>query len=141
MKLLQDYSYYLRIERAMSQNTVASYCSDVTSLLSWSDLPAHKIGTDDIYSYMFFRKDLSKRSHARLLSSFRSFFGWLVVEGVIEDNPCDGIEMPKLGVYLPDVLSVEEVEAVIDAVDVSKWTGRHCGLRFPDFILRMNSFA
>ncbi len=83
---------------------------------------------------------LSKRSQARLLSSLRSFFDWLILEGERNDNPCDRIDAPKLGRYLPEVLSVEEVAAILDSVDTNAgWTGLRdraileilygCGLR------------
>ena len=83
---------------------------------------------------------LSKRSQARLLSSLRSFFDWLILEGERPDNPCDRIEAPKLGRYLPEVLSVEEVTAILESVDTARgWTGLRdraileilygCGLR------------
>jgi integrase/recombinase XerD len=63
---------------------------------------------------------LSKRSQARLLSSLRSFFDWLILEGERPDNPCDRIESPKLGRYLPEVLSIEEVTAILESVDTRR---------------------
>ena len=60
-------------------------------------------------------ENISKRSQARILSSLKSFCTWLVIEGVIKDNPCDKVDAPKLGRYLPDVLSVEEVQRMMDA--------------------------
>ena len=123
MKLVKDYSNYLRIERAMSQNTVASYCSDVAKFLEHFDAPAARLTSEDIEEYVASCPKLSPRSQARLLSALRSFFGWLVLEGMIRDNPCDKVDMPKLGRYLPDVLSEEEVTAIIDSVDRSTWQG------------------
>ena len=63
---------------------------------------------------------LSKRSQARILSSLRSFFDWLILEGERPDNPCDRVEAPKLGRYLPAVLSVEEVTAILESVDTTR---------------------
>ena len=98
-KLLKAYRYYLRVERKMSPNTMASYCSDVAE-------------------YLASRADkVSKRSQSRQLSSLRSFFDWLVLEGMRSDNPCDAVDHPKLGRYLPEVLSVEEVTSIIEGVD------------------------
>ena len=122
MKLLKDYKNYLRIERAMSQNTVASYCSDVEKFLKSLDGPAEHADAEDINSYITSR-NMARRSQARLLSSLRSFFGWMVLEGLISDNPCDRVDMPKLGRYLPDVLSEDEVGAIIDSVNLSSWQG------------------
>ena len=122
MQLLKDYKNYLRIERAMSQNTVASYCSDVEKFLKFLNGPAEHADAEDINSYITSR-NMARRSQARLLSSLRSFFGWMVLEGLISDNPCDRVDMPKLGRYLPDVLSEDEVAAIIDSVDLSSWQG------------------
>ena len=122
MKLLKDYKDYLRIERAMSQNTVASYCSDVEKFLLSLNGSPERADAEDINTYLISRR-LARRSQARLLSSLRSFFGWMVLEGLITDNPCDRVDMPKLGRYLPDVLSVDEVSAIIGSVDLSSWQG------------------
>ena len=118
--LLSDYNYYLRIERKMSPNTVASYCSDVSEFLQNSGSDPVKASTDDIIGYLSSRAgELSKRSQARVLSALRSFFDWTVLEGLRKDNPCDNVDSPKLGRYLPAVLSVEEVDRIIASVDDS----------------------
>ena len=166
-RILQDYRYYLRMERRLSPNTVAAYGRDVAELLAALGLAPRAVRTEDIERYLACRaggdsrsepgmtgkeapgmttkepetpKALSKRSQARLLSSLRSFFDWLILEGERKDNPCDRIDAPKLGRYLPEVLSVEEVENILDSVDVNAgWTGLRdraileilygCGLR------------
>ena len=143
-RLLSDYEYYLRIERAMSPNTVASYCSDVKKFAEFHNDALEKADPDAVISYLSSRKKLSERSQARLLSSLRSFYDWLVLEKVIEENPCDKVDMPKLGVYLPTVLSVEEVEAIIDSVQREDWFGLRdkailevlygCGLRVSETV-------
>jgi len=143
-KILDDYQSYLKIERSMSRNTVASYCSDIEKLMKACPCSPDLIDADDIIGYIQNRKEISKRSQARLLSSFRSFFGWMVLEGMIKDNPCDKIDSPKLGRYLPDVLSVEEVSSIIDSVDTSSWIGIRdkailetlygCGLRVSEAV-------
>ena len=137
--MIKDYRRYLIIERAMSQNTVASYCSDVEKFLAAYGGRAEDAGSADIEDYLSTRRQLSERSQARLVSSLRSFFDWMVKEGYISDNPCDRVEAPKLGVYLPSVLSEEEVDRIIRCVDTSSWMGKRdraileilygCGLR------------
>lgn len=137
MALLDDYKYFLSLEKGMSRNTVSSYCSDVEDFLSRGNDPL-SVTQEGIISYLSSR-EISKRSQARLLSSLRSLFGYLVMENLRKDNPCDGIETPKIGRYLPEVLSVEEVEAVLDSVNTSTWSGLRdrailevlygCGLR------------
>ena len=144
MQVLKDYNYYLRIERAMSPNTVASYCSDVEFFLIQCKTPLAEIQPEDILEFLVSRDFISKRSQARLLSSLRSFCTWLVLEGILKDNPCDKVDSPKLGKYLPSVLSVDEVEAIIGAVDTSTWAGLRdkallevlygCGLRVSEAV-------
>ena len=123
-RFLADYSYYLRIERRMSPNTVSAYVSDISSFLDSTGLDAKSVNSGDIVDYVASRgQSLSKRSQARLLSSFRSFFDWLILEGERAENPCDSVDAPKMGRYLPEVLSVEEVSAIIDGVKTDSLTG------------------
>jgi integrase/recombinase XerD len=119
-RILKDYRYYLRMERKLSPNTVAAYGRDVAEFLAAAEMEPRAVRPDDVGRYLAARAaDLSKRSQARLLSALRSFFDWLILEGERKDNPCDRVEAPKLGRYLPAVLSVEEVAAIIDSVDTA----------------------
>ncbi len=124
-RLLKDYSDYLRIERAMSPNTVASYCSDVSAFLEASGQPAESCGPDAVVDYLASRRDLRDRSLARLISALRSFYNYLIIEGMVKENPCDKIESPKIGRLLPDVLSVGEVSEIMASVPEDTW----CGIR------------
>lgn len=142
--LLKDYEFYLRIERAMSRNTVASYCSDVRKFLSFIDVRPDQVGPDDVTEYLASLYMLSERSQARLLSALRNFYDWMFMEGAVSANPCELVDMPKIGRYLPSVLTVEEVEAVIDSVNTSDWLGIRdraileilygCGLRVSEAV-------
>lgn len=143
-RILTDYEYYLRMERAMSPNTVASYCSDVQKFLAVCEVDADKVQPDDILQYLSTSKKVSERSQSRFLSALRSFYDWMQIEGYMSENPCDRVDMPKLGVYLPSVLSVQEVEAIINSVDCSDWMGLRdkailevlygCGLRVSEAV-------
>lgn len=139
-RIIKDYSYYLRMERNLSPNTVSAYVSDVGDFLETVSSPPSGIVSDEIAEYMGALSDkLSKRTQSRVLSSLKSFFDYLVLEGDRTDNPCDRIDSPKLGRYLPDVLSVGEVAAIIESVRVEAPSGRRdrailemlygCGLR------------
>lgn len=129
--LLKYYRYYLRVERKMSPNTVASYCSDLAAFVavleeesSSKAVDFRKVDSAAVVSYLSGRAGkVSKRSQARQLSALRSFFDWLILEGERNDNPCDMVDSPKLGRYLPEVLSVEEVTKIIEGVDTSSWQG------------------
>ena len=143
-KILSDYSYYLKIERAMSPNTVEAYTSDLEGFFNYVGVEPAQVTTQDILDYLAEGRGLSKRSQSRQLSAFRSFFDWLVMEGDRPDNPCGPVDTPKIGRYLPAVLSVEEVSAIMDSVDVTKWTGKRdrailevlygCGLRVSEAV-------
>lgn len=139
--MIKDFKYYLRIERGLSPNTVASYGHDVEEFLKAVDKKPSEISSDDIADYLgkAGADGLSKRSTARLLSSLRSFFDWCIQEGEVKENPCDRVDAPKLGKYLPAVLSLEEVEAILESVDLKAPFGKRnrailevlygCGLR------------
>lgn len=156
---LSDYFYYMKVERAMSPNTVASYRSDIIVFLEWLavrrglELDVETVSVEqivgdvidtDIVEYFDTRGNISKRSQARMLSSFKSFFNYLVVEGALQDNPCDAVDLPKLGRYIPSVLSVEEVSAIIESVKLDTWNGIRdravleflygCGLRVSEAV-------
>ena len=128
----------------MSPNTVASYCSDIEKFLTWFDGAPDKVQPDNILDYLSTRKMLSERSQSRMLSALRSFYNWMLVEGYLDENPCDKVDMPKLGIYLPSVLSVDEVAAIIDSVDRVDWIGMRdkailevlygCGLRVSEAV-------
>lgn len=144
-RIIKDFSYYLRMERQMSSNTVSSYCSDVRDFFSSRDIEPKDVDAEDIIIYLQERgEDVSKRSQARFLSSLRSFFDWMIMENERKDNPCDKVESPKLGHYLPAVLSVEEVERIMDSVDTSSVHGMRdrcilevlygCGLRVSEAV-------
>ncbi len=130
----------------MSPNTVASYVSDVTQFFSTAELSgktAQDISSDQIIRYLS-SLTVSKRTQARFLSSLKSFFDWCVLEGERKDSPCDKVEAPKLGQYLPEVLSVEEMDAIMDSVDTSTVMGKRdrailevlygCGLRVSEAV-------
>jgi len=124
--LLKDYRYWLGIVRAMSPNTVASYCSDVESFLCFLEkegIDLKDVSSSEIVRYCGGSRNVSERSQARMLSSFRSFFNWMMQEGYVKENPCDGVDAPKLGRYLPEVLSAEEVDSVISSVSLDSVTG------------------
>lgn len=127
-RLIKDYRYYLGYERGMSPSTVASYSSDLERFLqSVEDKAIAEVTVDDIVDYLGKRSDegISERSQARLVSSLKSFFKWAVMEGERKDNPCDKLDAPKIGRHLPSVLSVEEIGAIMDSVDLKS----RCGLR------------
>lgn len=143
-QIIPEYGSYLRIERAMSDNTVSSYLSDITCFFGSTGLDPETVAPDDIITYFASRSGISERTQARILSALRSFFNYLMLEGYISHNPADKVDTPKTGRHLPDVLSVEEVGAMISSVDISDWKGLRdralleimygCGLRVSEAV-------
>ena len=142
---LKDYQLYLRIERGLSDNSIAGYSRDIKKLMDY--LEAHSIGdspisieTDTIQAFIYqAAKSLNARSQARLISGLRGFFTYLVFEDYRTSNPLELIESPKIGRKLPDTLEEEEIDALIAGIDLSKPEGERnrailetlygCGLR------------
>ena len=119
---MDPFSYHLSIERQLSPNTVESYGAEAQRFLQFlAGRDARECSSDDVEDYIRSRSvGLSKRSQAHVLSALRSYFDFLILEGERKDNPCDKVDAPKLGRYLPDVLSVEEVTAIIESVPGTK---------------------
>lgn len=139
---VDEFRTYLILERGLSENTVVSYVSDVEKLSAYSpDSGPADISSDRTGAFLTdeYEAGISKRTQARFLSSLNCFFEFLVMEGVRSTNPCDILDAPKLSRYLPVVLSIEEVTAIIESVDLSKPLGHRnraildvmysCGLR------------
>lgn len=126
-KLCKDFAFHLKVEKGFSENTASAYVADAADFLERCGKAVEDVRADDINEYFASRKVekcgdpafgqlIAKRSQSRMLSSLRSFFDFLVKEGIIVENPCDGLRAPKMGRYLPDVLSVEEVFSIIDSI-------------------------
>ncbi|MBQ7222404.1 MAG: site-specific tyrosine recombinase XerD [Bacteroidales bacterium] len=146
----KDFRSYLRFERSLSPNTVEGYCSDVSKLAEFLlnkgiDNPSD-IDFELLNEFISEMADsgIKKRSQARIISSVKSFFKFLENEGEISENPSDKIDSPKMQQYLPTVLSVDEVVAIIESVDLSKPEGHRnrailemlysCGLRVSELV-------
>lgn len=123
---LDDYKYYLKIERGLSSNSIVNYELDVMKLIRYLEntnidvSPVH-ISYDTIQGFIYhFSKELNTRSQSRLISGLRSFFTYLVFEDYRKTNPLDHIETPKIGRKLPDTLSTHEIDQLIGAIDLTK---------------------
>ena len=139
------FTQYLKIERGLSDNTIKGYQADLKKLNLWlqednaAPAPA-KIGLDVLQDFVYQQaKKLHARSQARLISSLKGYFNFLVFEDIRADNPLTLMESPKIGRYLPDTLSVAEIDALIGAIDLGHPQGERnramletlygCGLR------------
>lgn len=123
---LNDYQLYLKIERGLSENSIANYAFDIKKLIKFlekNELVISPINIDHGVLQQFIyevSKSLNARSQARIISGLRSFFDYLVFEDYITINPLDHIESPKLAQKLPDTLSIDEINDLIAAIDLTK---------------------
>lgn len=123
--ILEDFKSYLILERGLSQNTASNYEVDVTHLLSFAQthhLLLNEITEADLHLLLASLRDMGiqPRSQARLISGIRAFFKFMRMEKYIDTDPTALIEFPYLGRTLPDVLSVEDIDAMIFAIDYNK---------------------
>ncbi len=151
---IDGYRSYLLLEKGLSDNTVEAYVRDVLKLTE--HLPEgtgiKEINRQTIEDFIrTLSNDLDARSRARVISGLKSFFNYLILERIVEENPLELIEGPKLGKYLPDVLSVEEMSSLLQAVDLSLPQGHRnrailetlyaCGLRVSELVnLRLSNY-
>ncbi|MCL4125891.1 UNVERIFIED_CONTAM: hypothetical protein GTU68_023571 [Idotea baltica] len=123
---LKDYQLYLKIERGLSQNSIDSYVLDIKKLMLFLEnnkvtVSPIKISGETIKEFIYeTAKTVNTRSQSRIISGLRSFFSYLMFEDYRTDNPLELIESPKIGRKLPDTLSVEEIDSLINAIDLQK---------------------
>jgi len=121
----EDYKFYLRLERGLSDNTIDNYKYDLKRLISFlndnfNSVSPTAIKNEDIQQFIYqISKDLSPRTQARIISGLRNFFDYLVFENYRETNPVDLIESPRLGRKLPDTLSVKDIDNIISVIDLN----------------------
>lgn len=142
--IIRKYQQYLKLEKSLSPNTLDAYETDLEKLLRF--LEGEKKGVldvtlDDLQRFASGLHDIGihPRSQARILSGIKSFFHFLVMADYLEGDPSELLEGPKIGFKLPEVLTIEEIDQIIDAVDLSKNEGQRnrailetlysCGLR------------
>jgi len=136
-----EYKSYLKLEKSLSDNTLEAYLRDLKKLENFSDQNPIEINKSDLeeFIYQFAKNKPAARSQARLISSLKSFFGYLQMEEWRDDNPSELLESPKLGLKLPDVLSEQDINKLVATVDLSLPEGHRnvailemlygCGLR------------
>ena len=147
---LDNFKNYLKIERNLSINTIESYLFDIKKLINFlkknkieknpNELTS-KITKEFIYNIS---KKIKPPTQARIISGIRRFFDYLILENLIEKNPMDNIESPKLGTNLPNTLTIEEIDKIISTIKLGSKTGLRniaivellysCGLRVSELI-------
>jgi integrase/recombinase XerD len=128
-KALEDFGHYLSIERGLSDNSITNYQLDVQALMRFLEhrqqaVSPITIQAEEIQQFIYEEaKEKSAYSQSRRISGLKSFFKYLIFEKYREDLPTQWLEAPKIGRKLPDTLSIQEVELILDAVDLSKKEG------------------
>ena len=121
---IENYANYLRFEKNASENTIEAYVSDLKKLQDFAEQNLMNITPITIsyehlqeFLYQISKINYSERTQARWISSIKGFFSFLLEDELREDNPSALLETPKLGLYLPDTLSLEEIEKLISATE------------------------
>ncbi|MGV2451535.1 site-specific tyrosine recombinase XerD [Chryseobacterium sp.] len=148
---IKDFEIFLRFERNFSENTLDAYVRDIKKLKDYAEEDLENVGPDSIryenlqeYIFNLSKQKFSERSQARWISSIKAFFKFLLEDEYREDNPAALLEGPKLGLYLPDTLSLPDINKIIAAIEVNTDLGKRnqciievlygCGLRVSELI-------
>ena len=147
----KGFKVYLQLEKSLSKNTVEAYLNDVTKFTTYEEANIQRSSPTEISlsDLQLFIKQinetgLSARTQARIISSLKAFFKYLYLENIIRDDPASLLESPRPGRKLPDTLSVEEIDEIINTIDMSLPEGERnkailetlygCGLRVSELI-------
>ncbi len=150
-EILRRYRTYIAVEKRLAANSVEAYMHDAERLASFCSALERPVGPTRVTSKhieqhlsALFDCGLEPRSQARVLSSLRSLFGYMMIIDRIESSPLDQIESPKVGQHLPDVLSIGEVDSIIEAIEPTTMLGTRnraiiemlysCGLRVSELV-------
>ena len=148
-KSIKDFKSYLKIERSLSINSVDAYVRDISKyaeFIKTNNISVLKTKLEDIRGFIkeINKIGISARSQARFISSIKSFYKFLLIEGYIGNSPAELLASPKIGVKIPTVLSIDEVNKLIKSIDLSSKHGERnraiietiyaCGLRVTELI-------
>lgn len=148
---IQEFRNYLRLEKSMSGNSIEAYLHDIEKLCQYLEIQGDKTSPDNItlehirdFLKWLNEFGVSPRTQSRVLSGIRSFYKFLLMDDKIQNDPTELIEFPKIGRKLPDVLSVNEIDRLEAAIDLSKPEGHRnkamietmysCGLRVSELV-------
>ena len=142
--ILSKYKVYLRLEKSLSDNTVSAYLADISKLFQFlEDEQIHPLDVtlDNLETFSANLRDLGiqPRSQARILSGIRSFYHYLILEDYLQADPSELLESPQTSLHLPEILTLEEIDLLIESIDLSTNEGQRnrtiletlysCGLR------------
>ena len=129
LSIADDYHLYLKFEKSLSDNTIEAYERDLQKLMDYlidAHIQPEKATTEILRDFIIEISELGihPRSQARILSSIKSFYHFLIYRNILDNDPTELLESPKIGLRLPEVLSLEEINSIVEAVDLSKPEGQ-----------------
>lgn len=133
-QIIIKYKQYLRLEKSLSENTIMAYCTDLEKLILYlkeEKIDILDVNLENLENFTACLRDIGicPRSQARILSGIRSFYHFLLLEEYIQQDPTELLESPQIGKHLPDVLSVHDIDNLINAIDRSTREGqRNCAI-------------
>ncbi len=148
-RYIKDFVSYLKIEKGLAENSIFAYQNDIHKLHDFaisSNLDAEDVTYKNLQEFITVLYDLglSARSQARIISGIKQFYTFLLLENHIREDPSELLEQPKIGLKLPEILHIEEIDSLIAAVDVSTKQGHRnrailetlysCGLRVSELV-------
>lgn len=148
-RYIKQFVHYLKIERSLAENSVLAYQQDILKLRAYCEengLTPSTVTTDDLKQFIagLYDLGLSARTQARIISGWKQFFDFLILEDIRKDDPSEGLDMPKTGRKLPEVLTIEEIDRMVSVVDLSTAEGQRnrailetlysCGLRVSELV-------
>ena len=148
---IRGFKAYLQLEKSLSSNSIEAYLHDIEKFTQYLEIKQKQVSPDeikldDLREFLIWVNELgmSARTQARVISGIKAFYKYLILENSIKANPTELLESPRLGRKLPDTLSVEEIDKLISAIDLSKLEGQRnkamletlysCGLRVSELI-------
>jgi len=148
---IKGFKSYLQLERSLSENSVEAYLRDVVKLVQYLeiegiDIQPEKVEQNHIEDFLKYISELgmNARSQARILSGLKAFYKYMLMEDMLDTTPTELLEAPKIGRKLPEVLDINEIQSLIDAIDLSKAEGERnkamletlysCGLRVSELV-------
>lgn len=151
---IKNFSRYLKLERGLSENTLMAYKRDIEKLAHWcveNEISPNQVQLETLRKFLHSHASLSPRSQARLITSLKTFFRFLVYDEALPEDPTTLLEAPRVGRKLPDYLSESEVDQMITSIDRSTLEGERnrailevlfaCGLRVSELIhLRLSDY-
>ncbi len=147
--IIEKYTIWLKLEKALSQNSIDAYLTDLDKLMRYMESEGKgyaDITYQDLQQFVARLCDIGihPRSQARIISGIKSFYRFLVLDGYVEKDPTELLESPKIGLKLPEVLSVNEINSILDTIDLSQPEGQRnramlevlysCGLRVSELV-------